>query len=310
MTHGWVRTWSASPHMPLEALEPVPRFADTTVRHAVRVSGGGQRVRVRFTNEYGTTPLVIGAACVGLATSGGERPLTFSGRSDAVVPAGAPILSDPLDLSVPALAELSISLYLPEPVQTPTCHGMGVQTSWASPGDSGSTPAVPLPLQAFLSAVEVVVPDGPASTVVVIGDSITDGFGSTPNANRRWTDRLAERCGPALHVANQGISGNRVLNDGFGASVSARFDRDVLTTPGLGHVVLSAGMNDIAVSSAPPADGHLAEFLKPFTGQPVTADDLIAGYRQLIARAPCARRADPCLHARTLGGRRALLGGG
>ncbi|MFD0020651.1 SGNH/GDSL hydrolase family protein [Streptomyces sp. NPDC058382] len=138
-----------------------------------------------------------------------------------------------------------------------------------------------------------VLPEGPAEAVVVIGDSITDGVGSTPDSNRRWTDRLAERLserlvergGPAVHVSNQGISGNRLLNDGFGHSASARFDRDVLATPGLRHVVVSEGMNDIAVSFAPRDDGPLAEFLDLSPGAPVTADDVIAGYRGLIARA-------------------------
>jgi lysophospholipase L1-like esterase len=296
-TNGWVRTWSTSPQTPDPA---VASFADVTVRHVVRISGGGRQVRVRFTNEYGTEPLAIGAAHVGLAVPGGgvrpssDRELTFAGSSSATVPAGTPILSDPVDLPVSALAELSISLYLPEPVKTCTCHGMGVQTCWTIPGDAVAAPALPadatsLPLQAFISAVEV-LSDGPAKAIVVIGDSITDGFGSTPDANRRWTDRLAERLagqgGPAGYVCNQGISGNRVLNDGVGVSALARFDRDVLATPGLGYVVVAEGLGDIGISFAPRDDGGpITEFLKSFPGAPITADDVIAGHRQLIARA-------------------------
>jgi lysophospholipase L1-like esterase len=282
---GWVRTWGVAPQAP-DA--PLDSFADTTLRQVVRISGGGSRVRIRFTNEYGTAPLAIGAARVGLAATGRDRELTFSGSPTATVPAGAPILSDPVDLALPALAELAISLHLPEPVETCTCHNMGVQTGWAIPGNAVAAPtlpadATPLPVQALISAVEV-LPDGPAEAVVVIGDSITDGFGSTPDANRRWTDRLAERGAPGLYVCNQGISGNRLLNGGVGDAGLARFDRDVLATPGLGHVVVALGLGDIAISSA-PRGGELDEFLKHFPGGPVTAEDVIAGYRQLIARA-------------------------
>ncbi|MFJ8859038.1 SGNH/GDSL hydrolase family protein [Streptomyces sp. NPDC102451] len=295
---GWVRTWGAAPHAPLEALGPVPSFSDTTVRHVVRISGGGRQVRVRFTNEYGTAPLTIGAARVGVVAPdgvrpGGDRVLTFAGSPTATVPAGAPILSDPVDLPLPALSELSIGLYLPERVETCTCHAMGVQTCWVIPGNAVADPTDPdmatsLPLLAFVSAVEV-LPDGPARTVVVIGDSLTDGVGSTPGTDRRWTDRLAERLAergaPAISLSNQGIGGNRLLNDGFGDSALARFDRDVLATPGLSHVVVSEGMNDIAVSFAPRDDGALAGFVALFPGAPVTTDDVIAGYRRLIARA-------------------------
>ncbi|MFD2415061.1 SGNH/GDSL hydrolase family protein [Amycolatopsis pigmentata] len=296
----WVRTWGASPQLPDAAIAGLEPFADVTLRQEVRISGGGRRVRIRFTNEYGTAGLTIGAARVGLAApAGGVRPgsdrvLTFDGRPTVTVPPGAPMLSDPVDLRLPPLAQLSLSLYLPEPVKTCTCHGMGVQTCWTVPGNAVAIPGRPahatsLPLQAFLSAVEV-IPEGPAKTIVAVGDSLTDGFGSTPDTNRRWTDRLAERLiehgGAAVHVSNQGISGNRMLNDGFGVSTLARFDRDVLATPGLGYVIVSEGLGDIAVSFAPREDdGPLAEFLKTFPGSPITAEDIIAGYGQLIARA-------------------------
>lgn len=299
-TNDWVRTWAAAPRGPDAEVAALGSFAGTTLRQVVRISGGGARVRIRFTNEYGTAPLTIGTAQVGLAAPGGgvvpssDRVLTFAGRTTATVPTGAPILSDPVDLPLPALAELSISLYLPEPVPSCTGHGMGVQTCWTIPGDAVAATCLPatarpLPLHALISAVEV-LPDGPAEAIVVIGDSITEGSGSTPDADRRWTDRLAERLtehgGAAVYVCNQGISGNRMLNDGFGVSALARFDRDVLATPGLAYVVVAEGLGDIAVSFAPRDDGGLpTEFLKRFPGAPVTADDIIVGYRQLIARA-------------------------
>ena len=299
----WARTWGASPQAPNVALGPAfasPTFSDQTLRQVVRISGGGRRVRIRFTNEFGTQPLTIGAAHVALAAAGGavqpgsDRALTFAGKPGAVIPPGAPILSDPVDLPLPALSKLTISLYLPGKVDTCTCHGTSVESAWTIPGDATAALALPpgaapLPVRALISAVEVAA-DAPAKTIVLFGDSITDGVGSTPDADRRWPDLLAERLlkrgGPAVYLSNQGISGNRVLNDGFGASALARFDRDVLATPGLAYVVVFEGINDIGISFAPKSDtGPLAAFMKAFAGAPVSADDIIAGYRQLIARA-------------------------
>ncbi|MFI7124774.1 SGNH/GDSL hydrolase family protein [Nonomuraea sp. NPDC050153] len=298
----WVRSWGASPqaaHDGLGSLDDHPPLADVTLRQVVRISGGGRRVRIRFTNEFGTAPFTIGAARVGLAATGGgvqagsERVLTFSGTSAVTVPAGAPILSDPVDLPLPALAKLSISLYLPGRVETCTCHDPALETGWTIPGNAVAAPTLPenaevLPVRALISAVEL-LPDGPAKTIVMVGDSRTDGAGSTPDANHSWpellAERLAERGVAAGYVSNQGISGNRMLNDGIGVAALARFDRDVLATPGLGHVVLSVGGNDIGISFAPRDDGPLADFLKMFPGAPVTTDDVIAGYRQLVTRA-------------------------
>ncbi|MEV7074349.1 SGNH/GDSL hydrolase family protein [Streptomyces sp. NPDC093990] len=297
---GWARTWGASPHAPIEAFGPLPSFADTTLRQVVRISGGGQQVRLRVTNEYGTAPLAIGAARIALAAPdggirpGSERVLTFGGKPAVTVPTGAPMLSDPVELPAPALSELAVSLYLPEAVKSPTCHAMGVQTAWTIPGNSVDALALPatarsLPLQALISGIDVRAA-APSTTLVVIGDSNTDCSGTTPDTNRRWTDRLAERLaergGTAVCVSNQGISGNRLLNEGLGEAALARFDRDVLATPGLAHVIVAIGLGDIGVSYAPrDGSGPSPEFLAMFPGAPVTADDLIAGYRQVIARA-------------------------
>jgi lysophospholipase L1-like esterase len=198
------------------------------------------------------------------------------------------MLSDPADLPVAALAELSVSLYLPERVETCTCHDPVLDTGWTIPGNAVAAPALPenagvLPVRALISAVEV-LPDAPAKAVVVVGDSRTDGAGSTPDTHHSWPELLAGRLAGG-YVVNQGISGNRLLNDGIGPSALARFDRDVLATPGLGWVVLSLGGNDIGISFAPRDDEALADFLKAFPGAPVTVDDIIAGYRQLAARA-------------------------
>jgi lysophospholipase L1-like esterase len=215
--------------------------------------------------------------------------LTFSGAPAVTVPAGAPVLSDPVDLPLPALATLSISAYLPERVETCTCHDPALDAGWTIPGDAVAAPTLPenaeeLPVRALVSAVDV-LPDSPATAIVVLGDSRTDGAGSTPHTHHSWPELLAERGGAAGYVVNQGISGNRMLNDGIGPAALARFDRDVLATPGLGHVVISIGGNDIGVSFAPRDDATLADFLSMFPSAPVTADDVIAGYRRLIARA-------------------------
>ena len=294
---GWVRTWGASPQAPESSVIAVEPFGDATLRQVVRISGGGRRVRIRISNEYGTTPLIIGAARIGLAESdrgiqaGTDRALTFSGRPAITVPAGAPILSDPVDLPVPGLSHLTVSLHMPDRVETCTCHGTDNALGWTIPGDAtalASLPAnaAPLPTQALLSAVEV-LPDAPTKSIAVIGDSRVDGIGSTPGADRRWTDVLAERLagrgGQTLCVVNQGIGGNRMLADGMGAAALARFDRDVLATPGLGHVVIAVG-NDLVFSFVPHNE-ETAGFLEMFPGAPVTADDVIAAHLQLAARA-------------------------
>ncbi|GIF42735.1 SGNH/GDSL hydrolase family protein [Actinoplanes xinjiangensis] len=301
-TDNWVQTWGAAPQAPdagLGSLDGCPPFADVTLRQVVRVSGGGRHVRLRLTNEYGTGPLTIGAARVGLAAAdgdvrrGSDRTVTFAGRPSVTVPAGAPMLSDPIDLPLAALDLLSISLYLPELVESVTCHDPSLDTGWLIAGNAvaGGIPpatAAPLPVRALISAVAV-RPTAPGRAVVVLSDSLADGFGSTPDTHRSWPELLAERLirrgGPAAYVVNQGISGNRLLNDGLGTAGLARFDRDVLATPGLGHVVVSLGHNDISISFAARDDESGDGFLAMFPGSPVTPADVIAGYLQLIARA-------------------------
>ncbi len=297
----WARSWGASPQAPTPsggAFPGSPTFHDQTIRQVVRLSGGGRQVRIRFTNEFGTAPITVGSAHVALASDAGairsasDHVLTFAGKPTAVIRPGSPLLSDPVDVSLPALSRLSISLYLPDEVGACTCHGTGMQTGYVAPGDQTGAAALPgaakITVRALISAVEVGA-DKPAKTIVAFGDSITDGVGSTTDADRRWPDQLAERLtahgGAAQFLSNQGISGNRVLNDGFGIAALARFDRDVLSTPGLAYVVVFEGINDIGISYLPKTDGPFAAFMKTFAGAPVSADDLIAGYRQMIDRA-------------------------
>ena len=289
----WVGSWGASPAPPMAAAPGVearrisPTFANQTIVQALRLSAGGQRLRVRFTNEYGIKPLAIGAARVTLLTPeggvipGSERVVTFSRAGAATVPAGAPLLSDPINLKTGNLARLRVSLFLPEETGLCTCHMTGgdlVQVS--PPGDwtGRDLPPASGPAQyrAFVSGIEVET-KSPAAVIVALGDSITDGYLATPGANRRWPDRLAERLvarypNRSFGVINAGIGGNRMLSDGvvavMGQSALTRFDRDVLSVTGATHLIVLEGVNDLGMR----------------VGRP-TAQALIHGYRQIVERA-------------------------
>ena len=289
----WMASWGASPAPPMAAAPGVearrisPTFANQTIVQTLRLSAGGQRLRVRFTNEYGAKTLVIGAARVALLTPeggvipGSERVVTFSRAGATTVPAGAPSFSDPINLTTGNLARLRVSLFLPEETGLCTCHMTGgdlVQVS--PPGDwtARDLPPASGPAQyrAFVSGVEVET-KSPATVIVALGDSITDGYLATPGANRRWPDRLAERLvarypNRSIGVINAGIGGNRMLSDGIvavmGQSALTRFDRDVLSVTGATHLIVLEGVNDLGIR----------------TGRP-TAQALIHGYRQMIERA-------------------------
>jgi lysophospholipase L1-like esterase len=293
----WVGSWGASPLAPSPGggpFPPTPSFNDQTVRQVVRLSAGGERVRLRFTNEYGAKPVTIGVARIALADgeglkAGSDHAVTFDGQPSATIAANAPLLSDPIDFPVDALAQLSVSVYFKGDTGPCTCHATGMQATFVSaPGDftKGTfAPAQTLQQRVFLSGVEVLASNTRA--VVVLGDSISDGVGSTPGANRRWPDLLAERLnargsGPHWGVVNQGISGNRVLSDGAGESALARFDRDVLSVPGITHVIVFEGVNDLGIGYG-KFEGPIAALMP--AGPKPTRDSMIAGYRQLIARA-------------------------
>lgn len=296
----WITSWSAAPVNPIGALGPfpaTPSYTNRTFRQTLRLSAGGSAFRLRISNAYGAEPLEIGAARVAILDDAGKevasssRVIKFAGSGKAIVEKGALLVSDDVTLRVAPLTRLSVSLYLPGDTGPCTCHQTAMdEMEVSAPGDHTAAPFTAETKSASriaLAAVEVDAP-GNAQTVVVLGDSISDGVGSTPGKNRRWPDflaeRLAKRGGTAWGVANQGISGNRVLQDGLGVSALARFDRDVLAMPGVTAMILFEGINDINLSfggSAGPLAG--AKGLLPM--RTISADDMIAAYRQIITRA-------------------------
>jgi lysophospholipase L1-like esterase len=256
----------------------------------------GDLVRIRFTNTFGDQPLEIGAASVaesgtGAATTGRSVPLTFGGQPSVQIPIGAEALSDPVRLHVQALQDLDVSVYLPTATGSATLHSLGRQTTYVASGDqtgdgSGSAYATLDQSWYFIDAVDVVAQPQVRGTLVAFGDSITDGFNSTVNANARWPNDLARRLDArhdTLAVADEGISGDRVLTSDLccGVNALARLDRDVLERAGAKEIILLMGINDFGFSAVPSNP-----VIAPTTD--VSADQVIAGYEQIIAQAHAA----------------------
>ena len=287
---GWIASWGAS------VVFPVGQDINyQTLRQIVRLSAGGKQVRVRFSNETGLFPLVIGAAHVakpasdtaaGTIDAATDHALTFGGAAGITVPPGAAVVSDLVDMDLAPLSTLAVSLFVPRWTGPSVIHLDGVATTYISgDGDFTAAPAIPSPKTStsryFIDEVDVDAPGQPA-VVVTLGDSITDGYHSQVDANHRWPDRLAERLAARpnaapVGVVNAGVSGNRILHDHpeelFGPNALARLDRDVLSVPGLRWVVLMEGINDIGHSTS----AELPE-------QDVSADQIIEGMKQIIAR--------------------------
>ena len=283
----WVGTWSAALVQPSPGPPTLTNtgFNNQTLRQIVRASVGGNRVRVRL-STFGAGRLVVGAAHIALRSAdaaivpGSDRTLTFSNEPYVTLPAGATLLSDPVDLEIPAQSDVAVSIFLPEATGPATWHFSAFQTSYVSPpGDFTASVVMPVdsPSQAWfwLAAVEVTA-SKQTGTIVAFGDSITDGAASTPNTNNRWPDHLARRLlaqpgNQNLGVLNQGLSGNKVSHDIIGPNAVARFDRDVLTQTGVTHVIVLEGNNDFLFVFAP--------------GEEVHSNQVIEGLKQLIHRA-------------------------
>jgi lysophospholipase L1-like esterase len=292
----WVTAWAMSPStlppgmLPAEASEH-DEFDDQTLRLIAHITAGGDTLRIRLSNTHGNKPLHIGAASVAEQSSGTGidvatlQSLSFGEQPGIIIPRGATVFSDPLPFPVEAFTSLSISLYLPEPSGLPTTHRAAMQTSFV--GESGDQTraasmddAHEISFWHYLAAIDVSGGEA-VSTIVTVGDSITDGVGSTVDTNNRWPNLLALRLRnepnlPTYAVANAGLSGNRVLHERspmFGENLLARFERDVLALSNVSHIVLLEGINDMGMSVSMATD------------QQVSAEQIIAGYRQVAARA-------------------------
>lgn len=296
----WVHSWTAMPQLTEPGNMPPPPFTgpgsvlvDTTVRQTARVTTGGTDLRLRFSNAFGDTPLPLTAVTVALPRDGRAgvaeiqpetlRRVTFGGQASVTVPTGAQIVSDPLEMPLPAGTNVTVTTYLAlgQPSLTLTSHPGSRTTSHLLNGDhtrAAELPgAVPVNRWYLLSGIEVYAPDGTAA-VAVLGDSLSDGRGSTTNGNNRWPDQLFDRLQEnadtrQVAVLNQAAGGNRILQDGLGPNAMARFDRDILAHTGVSWLIVFEGINDIGNAPATAAD------------QQALADELIAAYQQFIVRA-------------------------
>lgn len=287
----WVGAWASAQLAPDAKNSLAPEdYRDATLRQVVRLSLGGETIRVRLSNAFGTRPLTLKAARVAVSAAldsarivpATDRPLTFSGRTEVTIPAGADYWSDPVALTVAPLTSLAISLRYVEAPDVQTGHPGSRATSYVLAGDHLADADLPGAKTADrwfqIAGVEVVPTARKAGAIVAFGDSITDGYGVQPNTNLRWTDALIARLkGKNLSVLNLGIGGNRVLLDGLGPNALARFERDVLSQPGVTHLILLEGVNDLGVLTRDaPATPEAHKAL---------VEQVIAGYRQMIDRA-------------------------
>ena len=285
----WVGVWASSPLLDghaKNAEDALPSQSGATLREIVHVSLGGETVRVRFSNLYGTNPLVIGAANIAQTAKGAAilagsvKALSFHGQPSVSIPPGALAVSDPVAFPLAPLSDATVSFFLPHPSGPITEHQLGLATSFHAPGNvvSNATLENPSTLSSweYLNGIDALA-SSDAGAVITLGDSITDGAKSTPDSNQRWPDELARRlqADPKyrhLSVLNEGISGNKVLLDGAGPSALARFDRDVLAQSGVKYLLILEGINDIGRLHGAPDAG-------------LTAADLIGAFDQMIQRA-------------------------
>lgn len=307
----WIGTWATAAQAQIPG--KILRFHNQTLRLIVHTSVAGMKVRIRISNTFGDEPLTIGGVHIARRATGADiipasdRVLTFDGRTTITVSAQSMAITDPVELNVPALSDLAISIFLPESTSATTSHLRAFQTNYVSPETGNSTAEVKFRVAKtlvswpFLTGVDVeAVSHG--ATIVALGSSLTDGIGSTQDANRRWPDLLAERLQQAggakaeLGVLNEGIIGNRLLSDyesprqaggppplgavfsqygpALGQAGLARLERDVLTQASVKYVIVGLGVNDILFPGS---------FI-PQTER-VDAQAVIAGYLQIIARA-------------------------
>jgi lysophospholipase L1-like esterase len=281
----WCATWGAAPAGPPPAATTLA-FGNQTLRLIAHASIGGARVRVRLSNEMGSTPLRIDGAAVGLRSggagivAGSHRTLTFGGLAGVTLGAGSALFSDPVNLNVAAQADLAVSIWLAGSTRATTIHDLASQTNYVS-GSGNYAGATALPVARtiaswpFLTEIDVAAA---APALVAFGDSLTDGARASANTNRRWPDALARRlllANRSIGVVNRGIAANSLLTDYPNALLAGRaglvrYERDVLATSGVRWVIVLLGTNDILYSNG---------------SNPVPLDRLTAGWLQLVARA-------------------------
>jgi lysophospholipase L1-like esterase len=289
----WVGSWAAAQQAPEANNSLAPGdLRDATLRQVVHLSIGGEVLRVRISNAFGTAPLEFTSVHVARPAAAGsaridastDRALTFSGRPSVTIPAGADYVSDPIAFAVEAQSDLAVTFHVGESPTVQTSHPGSRATSYLVHGDRVADADLPGAISFEhwfnISGVEVNASSG--AGIVTLGDSITDGRGSTTNGNDRWPDDLARRLRTALPtrclaVLNQGIGGNRLLRDGLGPNALARFDRDVLAQPGVRYLIVLEGINDIGAfglegNTAQAAHDHLVH-------------SVFAAYEQIVARA-------------------------
>lgn len=285
----WLGTWATAPQaVETKDLPPLPFLRGTVIREVVRVSAGGSRLRLRFSNAYGKAPLEIAEVQIAFSRGGGairsesSRAVTFSGEPSVSLAPGAPVLSDAVDFPIASLSELAVTFRLGSRPETATGHPGSRATSYVLQGGRLSAESLEgasaVDRWYFLSNVEVERTDA-RGAVAALGDSITDGRGSTTNGNDRWPDRLAERLSShegtaGVGVLNLGIGGNKVLRDGLGASALARLDRDILAQPGVRWLIVFEGVNDLGGAAQARAKG----------GAGTSAKDLIDALAQIVER--------------------------
>ncbi len=292
----WIATWGASPQAATGGNLSRAGFRDATIREIVFTSTGGVRARVRLSNAFGSAPLRIGRAAIALAGSGPKTvggtsyPLYFAGRRSILIPPGADVTSDAVPLAPPPATHLAVSIFLPRETGPATQHADAQQVSYVAAGAHpiGSAGAFKVRTHSwyFLDGVDVLAPRRALGSVVALGDSITDGVGSPVGKDERWpnylADRLNARSGSTLAVVDEGIGGNRVLNDSLccGVNAIARFERDVREAPGARAVVLLEGINDIGYSQ------NHGPLTAPHTN--VSALQIVEGYERIISLAHTA----------------------
>lgn len=292
--NNWVCSWATSQQLPEPQNSLAPDdLRDATLRQVVHFSLGGTQLRVHLSNRFGTAPLHFASVHVARAASpasssieaASDRALTFSGRPDITVPAGAEFVSDPLSFAATALSDLAITLYFDVPSAGQTGHPGSRATSYLAHGNLVSAADLPEPKKVehwyFIAAVDVIGPSR-SMAIAALGDSITDGHGATTNGNDRWPDLLAKRLQAdaatrSLAVINEGIGGNRLLLDGLGPNALARFDQDVLAPAGVRYLIVLEGVNDLGMLMR-NGEVHKAE-------QEAMIQRMISAYEQINSRA-------------------------